>query len=498
MPQDSTPKRRITIPASIDSSFGLPSDSQGRWSLHYFRHQASREISSLLSVNFWTSYVLPMSVSCKSVQHAIVALATQHRAWAESRAAPGRNSSTDSTYSFQSYGKAIRSLNEQIGKQKKRTSLVEETLITCLLLICFNVLQGNDVDTLMHLEAGLQICNKNLPRPQRPSLQFEDPHQPIQELAMSFKRLDLQAAWYVGSYQIKSLTPTDPQGVELPPLYNEHLKDFVSMVDARQTLDNIVCLGFHFMRSEANQVKYLRRAEGHHDLHYNNLTCRRDLYIKQLRQWDKLFRRLQLVSLRQEDDIHRINASKHKISYNVNLISLSICLSPDEITYDRFQSEFIDIIKHAEKVLQSPGPNYRKEHGYQNNMLFGLEMSIVQPLYFTALKCRETSTRHRSLALLRKCGKEGVWDADVMARVAQYVVTLEESQRRLDPLTERFEISENNRICGTAINLMRSERKVWVQCSTRNWSSEGVKTRSETYSTDEGYVWEFFEQTIYL
>jgi len=125
-------------------------------------------------------------------------------------------------------------------------------------------------------------------------------------------------------------------------------------------------------------------------------------------------------------------------------------------------------------------------------------MSIIQPLYFTALKCREPDIRHRSVVLLGRCGKEGVWDGDVMGKVAQHVVVLEESKRCLNTLTEKLELTEQDRICGTAINFMRSERKVWVQCSTRKWDSRRVEMSKKMPHGDQGYVWEFCEKIIYL
>lgn len=393
------------------------------------------------------------------------------------------------------YGKAISSLNTQIREQVDNLSTVEETLVVCLLLICYNVLQGNDLDALVHLEGGVQILNYHLPKLRKLDSGDREPRSPIQELAKNFKRLDLQAAWYADSYQIKFLPNSGtPARFNLRP--GEDSLDFISIADARRVLDDILSSAFHFMRSQPHPFKYLGKYNQiNDDFDGNLLAYQRDIHITQLRHWEALFQRLQLISLQQWKEEEKAHASKIWICYNVMIISLSVSLSPDEVIYDRFLPWFSDIVQYAERFL---GSTCLENHRQQNKSLFDLEMSIIQPLYFTALKCRDTDLRSRSLGLLRNCGKEGVWDGDIMAEVAQYVIAIEESRRYLDPLKAKMVLAEQSRICGTAIKLMRSERKVWVQCSTRTWHSIDVGVENETQSGDQSYVWEFCEDVISL
>jgi hypothetical protein len=436
-----------------------------------------------------------MSASRGSVQHAIVALATQYRAWAEGKLVPG----TSPSYSLHSYGKAIRSLNDRIEEKGNNSSVVEETLITCLLFVCFNVLQGNDASALTHLQAGLQVYTEYFSGQRRPFLLANEPEDPIEELVMSFKRLDLQAAWYLGSYQMKSLASVNAWGTESSPLQ----LDFASIADARRALDEITCSAFHFMRSKAEPVKYSGNA--HHSGKdsgskpgFNSLASQRDVYINQLYNWEMSFRSFQTETSRHWSVEEMTKISNHWICYNTIFISLSVCLSPDEIAYDLFLPQFVDILDHVEYIFNSANRSYTREQGQQSSSIFNLEMSIIQPLYFTALKCRDAHLRHRSVEFLQRCGKEGVWDGDVMANVARYVVTLEESKRCFNPLTKSLELFERDRICGTAVNSMRAERKVWVECSMRKWHSSTIEMGMESLDMDQGYKWEFWDNVIYL
>jgi hypothetical protein len=364
------------------------------------------------------------------------------------------------------------------------------------------VLQGNDAGALTHLEAGLQVYNEYLSGQQKPFLLAKEPEDPIEELAMSFKRLDLQAAWYIGSYQMKSLAPVDVWGTDSSPFQF----DFASIADARRTLDAITCSVFHFMRSKAEPVKYSGSAD-HSDTNSsdkfmkpgcNSLASQRDVYVKQLYNWEMSFRRFQTKTSRHWSVEERIKICNHWICYNTILISLSICLSPDETAYDRFLPQFTDILSHVEYIFNPSSPSHTREQRQQSNSLFNLEMSIIQPLYFTALKCRDANIRRRAVEFLQRCGKEGVWDGDVMAKVAQYVVTLEEFKRCFNPLTKSLELFERDRICGTAVNLMRAEKKIWVECSTRRWPSSSTEIGKESPDIDRGYSWEFWDNIIYL
>lgn len=57
---------------------------------------------------------------------------------------------------------------------------------------------------------------------------------------------------------------------------------------------------------------------------------------------------------------------------------------------------------------------------------FRLDIGIIYPLYWTALKCREPWIRERALSLLRSIRfQEGVWNAKAQATIAQVAVDRE-------------------------------------------------------------------------
>jgi hypothetical protein len=59
---------------------------------------------------------------------------------------------------------------------------------------------------------------------------------------------------------------------------------------------------------------------------------------------------------------------------------------------------------------------------------FSMDLGIVAPLFVVATKCRVPTLRRQAIELLRGCSRrEGMWDSELTARIAHWVMTLEES-----------------------------------------------------------------------
>ena len=412
------------------------------------------------------------------------------------------------SYPLSNYGKAIHALNCRLASKPTGTQMVQETLITCLLFICLNILQGNDLGAMTHLHSGLQINTHLSKSLLDASSNLESNREPIYQLIETFRRLDLQAAFYLGSYQIRSIT-TEYRPHTNQLAHKDGTAVFQSIEEGRGNLMSIVLSASHFMRSTAEPLKYLEfqtlESTKESQIHAVHL---RDVYIKKLNEWLNSFRAVLSGLPPGRQDIEKSQASKCFISCAMTMISLSVCLAPDETAYDTYFLLFLDIVQNAENILSSgsesePHAAVRQE---KRGPLFDLEMSVIQPLYFTALKCRNSDTRYRAIHLLRQTGKEGVWDGSVMAGIAEHVVMLEENQRCQSITEWDMNVLEESRICGVALNLMRHERKVWIECSSRRWSTAGECSRTEKVVTDSpalaeqegdtGYVWEFREATL--
>jgi hypothetical protein len=109
------------------------------------------------------------------------------------------------------------------------------------------------------------------------------------------------------------------------------------------------------------------------------------------------------------------------IRQSVAYIKTFTCLYAEENIFDQFDDKFKEILSHAEFLLA----DYQLKDPSQ--MPLSLDMAIIEALFGTAIKSRSHSIRHRAAALLRKINwREGVWDASVMARIADRFIATEE------------------------------------------------------------------------
>jgi hypothetical protein len=114
------------------------------------------------------------------------------------------------------------------------------------------------------------------------------------------------------------------------------------------------------------------------------------------------------------------------------LIYNSCLFEPRESSYDRFFSTFEEIVSHAEAFC-----DYREPSSVSEELELTLDLGIVQPLYFTAFKCREPQIRRRAVRALEMTKRDGPFDGREYAAVARRVIELEESSARSGQATDQ-------------------------------------------------------------
>lgn len=133
------------------------------------------------------------------------------------------------------------------------------------------------------------------------------------------------------------------------------------------------------------------------------------------------------------------------------LIYISCLFEPAETSYDRFIEEFRDIICSA-LMLHGTWIPLSVPHSFD----FSLDLGVVQPLFFTSMKCRDPHLRRQAVQCLEHTHREGPFDAKHLAVVARRVIELEETGGREDcfcPTSiEDSPISEPLRLHGAGID----------------------------------------------
>ncbi len=440
--------------------------------IDYFRHQSGQDPFSALEGDFWRTFVLQMSNSFPAVQHALIAFSDLH----EKYVLRDDRFSSAKVYSRQQYGRAIKSLREHLGSASTSRDVTEETLLICLLFVCFEVLQGNDFAALVHLEAALGIFS-NLPNscPGALTRSFHQGTPVLPALAKMFIRLDNQATNLIGS---RPPSTVSPDNIHRLAIISEVSQSSPSKIaQARDSLHLCISCAHDYLRSTAGSV----------DL--NNTTIGLALAVQKkngqlgslrawIREYQDLLERISFAFENNDAELaNREEATECAVlwlAYLVTYIKLSTSLDPDEITYDSYLPQFRAIIEHSEavlgQILADENILSRNDAASPPRKLFTIEEKFIHPLYFTAFKCRDSLIRQRAIALMRVAGKEGAWDGIVFARIAEHVKVLEEEGAPGSECGGEGNpalVSELKRVHSVGFQINREEKTIWVQCTLK-------------------------------
>ena len=505
---------------SVSPICGLPSDEQGRFYFHHFRQRSILDLVGPLDVDLWQNYILQLAISVPAVQDAVIAFSSLHESYLTCQFdahAHGHQEPYTGASSMKLYSKALRSLNDIMNDTSNHDATVEITLVSCFLFICFDILRGSGTGALMHLEGGLQLLQeRSVAQSNAQHSSATAPNSSLSNLSKLFARLDIQASAYVERRPVKTFTEAVPTSILQTVLgtASTSVSSFDTLLTARDALTNVIGHAYYFLHSTARHCKYIPRltfGASEPGLHnytggpetpsseaFPDSSCERDHLIQALHSWAQSFENL----LKQ-----RSNVSPKKVAsslkdaearesavlwlmYLVIFIRLSMCLDPDELSYDNHFIKFKSIVEHAEAVLSLRGNTKLSRAQDSRPPRFTAETSVIAPLYFTALKCRCRSTRQRAVQLLFISGLEGPWCGKFMARIAEYVIFLECEgipEEDLEREGSDFGIPEYKRVHGASLDVDNIERKVCVQCTKM----------IPCYNPTEIH-WEVYEETLFF
>lgn len=534
---DSSARPRCDLQISLYSASSLPLDAEERRYFHHFRQSCVPDLVGLVDIELWNHDMLQICASKPAVQHAILALSAQHKAFLSRSLGSDEECSPENersaVFSWKHYSKAIERLQYQLDHASKIEENIEETLAICLLFIVFGVLQGNDREALVHLEGGLQILMKYYPSAlsttKHVSKEFSN-----SSLVKAFRRLDIQAASYVGIRNVKpfSIPPSQCPQLSIPALVSRSELAFANVREACDTLNILVASVYHFMRSPAPSLrnnssfssKWVMDLKYEPLLHvaaatentFSSILQEQKIHLDALRSWAPAFEAFleqsaantsyaepTMLNIRTGDQAQQYAVLW--ISYLTMLTTLATLLEPDECAYDAFLPRFEKIVEHAEIVLL-----HKIRDGSASAVRrFSMEMNVTQPLYFTALKCRNHTLRHRAAALLQLSGQEGVWDGSMLAAITKYIIETEESEGYVDvpsestpigelalePDDQKLVIPESARVHGVALAASdKVKGKVCIEFSKRDFKfTEEVISQVKSF---ERYEWVFQKKLL--
>ncbi|RDW80805.1 hypothetical protein BP5796_05503 [Coleophoma crateriformis] len=142
-----------------------------------------------------------------------------------------------------------------------------------------------------------------------------------------------------------------------------------------------------------------------------------------------------------------------RLHYLTSHITVVTVLAPDEMAYDDFTLEMKQLVDLSREAL-----------GFLNKtpVRFTVDLGVVVPLYFVALKCRLHHIRSQAVKLLvSNPRREGLWDSVFAGKAAEWVQKVEEEHQDNGQIPSWARV----RNVHTTFNLQR--RKADLECRQR-------------------------------
>ncbi|TVY15872.1 Sterol uptake control protein 2 [Lachnellula arida] len=362
---------------------------------HFFRTKVATNLGGLFDSSFWTLDVLRVAQHEDPVRHAIVALASLSETILDT--APGSSKPPPKPFAIRQHSKAISNLRKKIDESDDSSVEVIPS-------------PSHNEEALSHMSSGIYVYF-NWHSNRRKSLPRNTPTAIEVQLQRLFGRLTLQTILFVQArpqewkFVIPSFTP------ELPSIPLA----FGSLEEARASLDGCMCSLYHGMLASQfqgldNNLQEIAKAP----------TSQHD----PLEEWALAYKRFM------ENQIGRLSPSERNAAtlLEIQQITGSIIAATmpvsQETVFDSFDQSFAQVITLATQLLCSND----EQHADPEPPLFpAFEMGIIPHLYFAASRCRDPSLRRQALYLLRLGPRqEGIWHRDVLAGIAERIISMEE------------------------------------------------------------------------
>ncbi|KAL2855702.1 hypothetical protein BJX68DRAFT_231067 [Aspergillus pseudodeflectus] len=405
-------------PRSPSSSPPGSSSSNSVWRerrafAYYFQHAAS--FVGGLDADFWSTVVPQVCRIEPAVWDAIIALSAMF----ENREEDSHSDTTSSTSSASLtenrrdalawYSRAVSAVRLRI---ERGFGDVFIGLISCVLFICIEALQGSTEEAIRLYAQGVQLIVALRAQiaagaiPASKASLLEDTIVPI------FVRLAIMALT-VSGVSVENLVSETAQ----------LLTGFASLKAAREAL---VLLTIEIQQFQGVCEEHHAKVNYTSDMPPEFLTHQAALFNR-LRNWYTAFTaltntlRLQMKNETlppKETSTIALLCAYHEMAYTIT----AICISPRKTLTDNYLQNFQNIVDHSRIALDASA----RSDGSQPPFTF--DIGVGFPIWFTCLRCADPGIRRQALALLRRAPQvEGFYGNATITVSAEAIMVIEES-----------------------------------------------------------------------
>lgn len=389
----------------------------------FFFHVTAPSLALDLDSEFWRSIMPQFCHTEEPLRHAALALGGFHKAFLDSQ---GQLSGITCSVALEQYLRAIRSLRGRL--QTAGSHDLTSMLLTTLLFVCIEYIQGNEVNALSYLQQGRQL------------MQHWTNVRHVADYEVGLLRQTI-----VPLYQRSSFTMCMFGACVLPipqdmVTYHSVPAMFSSLDEARQVFYSVSDTVWHFI----SNTSCFRYGEVLSTEDFTFMNDKREALLLELSQWHTAFSLFQASS----DSPKTLNPSALAmlLHYHAATIWLSASMSVEESCYDIYVDTFSTILTLGRTYLRTmkgftnrpsgyelaregslPGGGSDTESQHKPNHSFIFDTHVIPILYFTAVKCRHPLLRKTALDLMEELTstRENLWQGNIAVCVAKHLIDIE-------------------------------------------------------------------------
>ncbi|KIW77112.1 hypothetical protein Z517_09558 [Fonsecaea pedrosoi CBS 271.37] len=345
---------------------------------------------------FWSHLVPQLALSIPSVREAAAAFGASYEQQMLKRTCDAAKL------------KALRQITAALAKIRQDVLELPHgplpILVACILLASAETIQYRHTDALLHLRGAYSVMNSRewlATRCSNGKALAED------DLSCLFGKLDLQVITYARGNSPELQYPVAAAGLD-----DADLAAWTPQKADRELFRTLhSCYAFATVASE---YKYLPRAAAR-----ETLVPEQSRHIARLKRWLSCYRQY----LKTDPDMSPLNY-QHGLVLQAHCLSALIyvanILDPLEVAYDKYAPQFQQLVECIEEAMGAGSTEAEMP-------TYNVEMGMIEPLFLTAIKYRDSEWRARAISLLWRCGREGPWCGYVEATAAECVVRAEET-----------------------------------------------------------------------
>jgi hypothetical protein len=411
----------------------------------FFRFRMAGPLEIMSPGKGWVPQALQLSFESKAVFHAIAAVGSANLSIG-SMSHPtmtGQHKPGMYTDALEQYSKTIASLNHQIRAVIEERGPLQPVLLTCLLLVCFELHTDRPSMALRHHIMGRNIMQKSLGSIGSPG--SSQSSSSLQVLSKAFDGLGISSTYPSNVRTLHAMTEGE---VHQSSLMSLALTD--RLAEAWNKLDQLIDSSNQLLRKlyllAKRQVKVAYRDTLDQATQYCLASCwsksmalpahdttlvEINYLLEQLDQW--------------QHNTHVFDGCDQETTRALALLqvrqwtasfALKTCREDRETSLDCHEGDFIRAMDLAQLYLKPmstmPRPfRLRSIYGNGQDDDFNLEQGILPALYLISLKSRTSAIRHRATDILANAHRrEGLGSSTVTAQIAVAIIRVEENRAR--------------------------------------------------------------------